>query len=317
MDRFSERIHFASAPVSWGVQDDPGPAWEQPYERILTEIVSAGYTGTELGPYGYFPTDPAILNKALQRMGLTLLSSFVPVPITDPSKTASVVEHVRRVGSLLSALEAEVLVLSDCQTPERRQIAGSVPVDGSKSLTAAQWKQVGGVIADVERAAAEFGLRLVFHPHVATFVETPAEVESLFEALAATHVGLCLDTGHCVYGGGDPTEEAKKYRSLLRYVHIKDVNATVLGEARRRKIDFETTVGAGVFSPIGKGCIDFEGFFRFLAESQYSGWAIVEQDVIYGKTAIPPVESMRASLEYLKEVVSRLGFSVGVAKQKA
>jgi inosose dehydratase len=316
MDRFSQRIRFASAPVSWGVQDDPGPAWEQPYERILTEIVSAGYTGTELGPYGYFPTDPAILNKTLQRMGLTLLSSFVPVPITDPLKTASVTEHVRKVGALLSALGAELLVLSDCQTPERRRIAGSVPVDGSKSLTAAQWKRVGSVVSDVERAASEFGLRLVFHPHVATFVETPMEVESLFQALAATDVGLCLDTGHCVYGGGDPTEEAKKYRSLLRYVHIKDVNATVLGEVRHRKFDFETAVGAGVFSPIGDGCIDFEGVFRFLAESQYLGWAIVEQDVIFGKTAIPPAESMRASLDYLKEVMSKLDFSEGVAKQK-
>jgi inosose dehydratase len=162
------------------------------------------------------------------------------------------------------------------------------------------------VIADVERAAAEFGLRLVFHPHVATFVETPAEVECLFDALAATHVGLCLDTGHCVYGGGDPSEEAKKYRSLLRYVHIKDVNATVLGEARRKKLDFEAAVGAGVFSRIGGGCIDFESFFRFLAETQYSGWAIVEQDVIYGKTAVPPAESMRASLDYLKNVVSKI-----------
>jgi len=316
MDRFSGRIHFASAPVSWGVQDDPGPAWEQGYEQIFQEIISAGYTGTELGPYGYFPTDPMVLNKTLQRMGLRLLSSFVPVPIADPSKIANVIEHVRRVGSLLSALGAKLLVLSDWQTSERRQIAGRVPVNASKSLSAAQWKQVGAVIGDVESAAAEFGLCLVFHPHVATFVETPLEVESLFNALAATQVGLCLDTGHCVYGGGDPTEEARKYRSLLRYLHIKDVNASVLGEARRKKLDFEGAVGAGVFSRIGEGCIDFEAFFRFLAESQYSGWLVVEQDVIYGKAAIPPVESMRASLDYLKKVISKLESSVSIAQQK-
>ena len=316
MDRFSERIHFASAPVSWGVQDDPGPAWEQPYERILEEIVSAGFTGAELGPYGYLPTDSAVLKKALQAKGLKLLSSFVPVPITDSSKTASVVQHVRRVGSLLSAMGAELLVLSDCQSQERRRIAGAVPVDGSKSLGAAQWKQVGAVIAEVERVAAEFGLRLVFHPHVATFVETPLEVECLFEALAGSHVGLCLDTGHCVYGGGDPSEEARKYCSLLRYVHIKDVNASVLGEARCRKLDFEAAVGAGVFSQIGDGCIDFDGFFRFLAESRYSGWAIVEQDVIYGKTTVPPVESMRASLNYLKNVISKIESSASMARPK-
>ena len=313
MDRLSGRIHFASAPVSWGVQDDPGPAWEQPYERVLQEIVSAGYTGTELGPYGYFPTEPAVLNQTLRRMGLTMLSSFVPVAISESAQTTKVIEHVRRIGSLLSALGAKLLVLADCQTPERRQIAGRVPVNGAKSLKAAQWKQVARVVGEVEKAAAEFGLELVFHPHVATFVETPAEVEYLFEAVAATHLGLCLDTGHCAYGGGDPTEEAKKYRSLLRYVHIKDVNAGVLGEARRRKLDFEGAVGAGVFSRIGDGCVDFEGFFRFLDQSQYSGWVVVEQDVIYGKAKVPPADSMLASLDYLKKVISNLEGSARVS----
>ncbi|MFZ0879395.1 MAG: sugar phosphate isomerase/epimerase [Candidatus Acidiferrales bacterium] len=306
MDKFSERIRFASAPVSWGVQDDPGPAWKQPYEQILQEIVSAGYTGTELGPYGFFPTDPGVLNKTLQRFGLTMLSSFVPVPVTEPSRVEKVIEHVRRVGVLLSALGAKLLVLADCQTPQRREIAGRVPVDGSKSLPPAQWKQVGAVVRQVEQAAAEFGLRVVFHPHVATFVETPMEVERLFDALAGTQVGLCLDTGHCVYGGGDPVDEARKYRSVLQYLHIKDVDAGILGEARRQKFNFEQAIGAGVFSRIGAGCIDFDGFFRFLAEIRYSGWAIVEQDVIYGKTLVPPVESMRASLTYLNNVLSNL-----------
>lgn len=306
MDKFSERIRFASAPVSWGVQDDPGPAWKQSYEQILGEIVSAGFTGTELGPYGFFPTDPAVLKETLQRFGLTMLSSFVPVPITEPALGEKVIEQVRRVGGLLFALGAPLLVLADCQTPQRREIAGRVPVDGSKSLTLAQWKGVGEIIRRVEQAAAEFRLRVVFHPHVATHVETPGEVQCLFDALAGAPIGLCLDTGHCVYGGGDPTDEARKYRSLLQYVHIKDINAHVLGEARRQKLDFEQAIGAGVFSRIGSGCIDFDGFFRFLAESRYCGWAIVEQDVIYGKTVIPPVESMRASLSYVRNIVSKL-----------
>jgi inosose dehydratase len=317
MDKFSEKIQFAAAPVSWGVQDDRGPAWEQPYERMLGEMVSAGYTGTELGPYGYFPADAAVLNETLQRLRLTLLSSFVPVPLTDPARVETVIEHVRRVGGLLSALGAKLLVLADCQTPERREIAGRVPVDGSKSLKLEQWKQVGAIIRQVERASAEFGLRVVFHPHVATFVETPFEVENLFNALADTPVGLCLDTGHCVYGGGDPVDEARKYGDRLEYVHIKDVDARILGEARSKKLNFEQAVGTGVFSRIGAGCIDFDAFFRFLAENRYAGWAIVEQDVIYGKTLVAPVESMRDSLGYLKNVVSKLDSGNQAAKTRA
>jgi inosose dehydratase len=302
----SEQFRFACAPVSWGVQDDPGPAWAQPYQSVLGEIASAGYTATELGPYGYFPTDPRILNETLQRLGLKLLSSFVPVPITDPSRVAQVIGHVRKVGALLSPLGAELLVLADCQTPERREIAGRVPIDGSKSLNASQWKAVANVIQDVVRAAEEFGLSLVFHPHVATFVETPGEVGCLFDVLGDTPVGLCLDTGHCVYGGGDPVDEATKYRSQLRYVHIKDINSHVLGAARRNHFNFEQAVGAGVFSSIGDGCIDFGSFFKLLTATNYAGWAVVEQDVIYGKTTVPPVESMCASLRYLNRVLLSL-----------
>jgi len=317
MAGISEHIHFASAPVSWGVQDDPGPAWSQPYERILDEILSAGYTGTELGPYGFFPVDPKILSEQLNRRGMSLLSSFVPVPLADPSKKHIAMDHVRKVGALLSALGAKLLVLSDAQTPKRRQLAGRVPVDGRESLSSEQWKQVASIIGEIERVAAEFGLSLVFHPHVATHVETPLEVEQLFDSLASTNVGLCLDTGHCVYGGADPTDEAKKYRSLLRYIHIKDINSQALGEARRRQLNFEEAVGAGVFSGIGQGCIDFEGFFRFLSGTQYAGWMVVEQDVIYGKTAVPPMESMRASLNYLKNVVYRLESGSSLAVKKA
>ncbi len=306
MTRFYERVQFACAPVSWGVQDDPGPAWEQPYERILDEILSAGYTGTELGPYGYFPTDPNILGESLNRRKMAMLSSFVPVPIADPLAKEKVIEHVCRVGALLSALGARLIVLADSQTPKRRQLAGRVPLDGRESLTNEQWRHVGVIMAEVERAAAEFGLSLVFHPHVATYVETPREVECFFDSVGSTQVGLCLDTGHCVYGGGDPTEEARKYRSLLRYIHIKDINAGVLGESRQNKRNFEEAVGAGIFSPIGQGCVDFPGFLCLLAADEYSGWMVVEQDVIYGKTAVPPVESMSVSLSYLKTAMIQL-----------
>jgi inosose dehydratase len=165
MPKFSDRVRFACAPVSWGVQDDPGPAREQPYERIFDEILSAGYTGTELGPYGYFPTDAKVLRESLNRRKMAMLSSFVPVPIANPFAKEKVIAHVRQVGKLLVDLGAGLLVLADSQTPKRRQLAGRVPSDRSESLTSAQRKIVGIIIAEVERAAAEFGLKLVFHPH--------------------------------------------------------------------------------------------------------------------------------------------------------
>src|SRR5262249_48914524 len=138
------------------------------------------------------------------------------------------------------------------------------------------------------------------------YVETTRETEQFFDAVSATKTGLCLDTGHCFYGGGDPVAEAEKYKRLLRYVHIKDINRSVLEQARAKALTFGQAVEAGVFTQIGEGCIGFPAFFRLLAKNGYTGWFVVEQDVKYGATPVPPAVSMAASLKHLQHVVNTL-----------
>ena len=307
MPTLPSRFQFASAPDSWGVLDYPGPSWEQSYQKMLDEMLSAGYTGTELGPYGFFPTDPAVLGPELEKRRLKLLGSFVPAVLSDPASSKVVVDHVRKVGGLLAALGAPFLVLADAQSEERDQIAGRVPADGSKGWTAEQWKQVGKVVAEAAAVTTEFGLDLVFHPHVSTYVETAAETETFYDVTSGTGIGLCLDTGHSLFAGDDPVAEAEKYRDILRFVHIKDVNQTVLEQARRKEMNFEQAIENNAFTIIGDGAIDFPAFFRVLEKNKYSGWLVVEQDVKFGATVRPPVESVAASLRYLNGVVAGLG----------
>ena len=300
------RFHFACAPDSWGVLDYPGPSWNQSYETMLDEMVAAGYTGTELGPYGFFPTDPAVLKPQLDKRKLKLLGSFVPVVLSDPASAGIAVEHIRKVGDLLAALKAPFLVLADAQSDVRNKISGRVPRDGSAGLTAAQWKNVAHVVEEAAKVSAEFGLDLVFHPHVATYVETPEECERFFDVTSHTGIGLCLDTGHCDYAGGDTITEAAKFASVLRFIHIKDVDTKVLAEARRRKLTFEEAIEEKVFTIIGQGSIDFPALFRLLEKNNYSGWMVIEQDVKFGATVVPPAESVAASLRYLHGVVADL-----------
>jgi inosose dehydratase len=307
MSGTKERFQFASAPDSWGVLDYPGPSWEQSYEKMLDEMVEAGYTGSELGPYGFFPTDAKILQPQLEKRKLKLLASFVPVKMTDPAASKAAMERIRKVGHLLAALKAPFLVMADDQSNERNAFSGRTYDKGCPTLSAEQWKHVGKIVADAEKVANEFGLDLVFHPHVATYVETPEECERFFDATSHTNVGLCLDTGHCVYGHGDSVKEAEKYKNKLRFVHIKDCNVKVLEEARRNKWTFEEAIEHKVFTIIGKGDIDFPAFFRTLVKNNYSGWMVVEQDVKFGATPIPPAESIAASLKYLRGVVKDLG----------
>ena len=306
MSGLKQRFLFACAPDSWGVLDYPGPSWEQSYEKMLDEMVEAGYTGTELGPYGFFPTDPEILKPQLRKRKLKLLGSFVPVEMTDPSAGKAVIDRIRKVGHLLATLKAPFLVMADDQSPERNAYSGRVYDTGCPTLSAHQWKHIGRIVADAEKVAQEFGLDLVFHPHVATYVESPEECERFFDSTSHTNVGLCLDTGHCVYGHGDSVKEAEKYKSKLRFVHVKDCDTEILDEARRSKWTFEEAIEHKVFTIIGQGGIDFPAFFRTLLKNGYSGWSVVEQDVKFGATEIPPKASVASSMKYLNGVIDSL-----------
>ena len=123
---------------------------------------------------------------------------------------------------------------------------------------------------------------------------------------AHTGIGLCLDTGHCEFGGGDTVTEATKFASVLRFLHIKDVDNRVLEEARPKKLNFEQAIEEKVFTIIGEGSIDFPGLFRLLDKNNYCGWMVIEQDVKFGATVVPPAESVAASLRYLRGVVRDL-----------
>src|SRR5438876_8946220 len=306
MGKMDQRFLFASPPDSWGVLDYPGPSWEQSNEKMLDEMMDAGYTGTELGPYGFFPTDPKVLEPQLAKRSMKLLGSFVTVNMGDRASGVAVIERIRKVGELLATLGAPFLVMADDQSDERNRFSGRAHDKDCPALTAEQWKHVGKIVADAEKVANEFELDLVFHPHVASYVETPEECEKFFDATSHTSVGLCLDTGHCVYGQGDSVKEAEKYKSKLRFVHIKDCNAKILDEARRKQWTFERAIEHQVFTVIGQGDIDFPAFFRTLAKNGYSGWSVVEQDVKFGDTTTSPAVSVATSLKYLQGVVSTL-----------
>jgi inosose dehydratase len=49
-------INIGNAPVSWGIMEVASWGGQKPYGEVLDEIAQAGYTGAELGSYGYFPT---------------------------------------------------------------------------------------------------------------------------------------------------------------------------------------------------------------------------------------------------------------------
>ena len=299
-------MRIGNAPVSWGIFEVEGLSADLSYQRVMDEIAVAGYQGTELGPWGFYPTDAAVLRTELDRRGLILASAFCPVDLTDPAEHTRAEELALGVAELLQSLGTHELILADPQRPARSRCAGrAAPTD---EMSSSAWLAMADGLNRIGRALAKRGMSAVFHHHAATYVETAREVDHVLEATDPELVGLCLDTGHAVYGGADPVAMLKRWSSRVRYVHLKDVDARALNRARAEHMDFETGVRAGVFCPLGDGCVDFAGVFALLREYSYDGWLIVEQDVIVddsnqvSATSPSPLDMARKSRTFLRKM---------------
>jgi inosose dehydratase len=293
-------IKIATAPVSWGVMEVEGWARKQSYGEVLDEMVRAGYTGTELGPYGFLPTDSTELKRELGKRNLTLLGAFVPLPLGRPEQHQKGMQEALVTARLLAANGAPFLVLADEMSEKRMAIAGSA--GESDGYTPAQWEDAARLIDCIARSAKEIGVRSVFHHHAGTYVETPGEVAKLLELTDPDLLGICLDTGHYLYGGGDPVEFARSQARRIWHLHLKDIRRNVLDQVRRDKIAYLDAIRLGVFSELGQGNVDLAGVIRELNAAGFDGWAVFEQDVDPTVPGTNPVAGATRSREYLRRV---------------
>lgn len=294
-------IKIATAPVSWGVimKDTPNvPHWD----TVLEQISEAGYTGTELGPYGFLSQDTSILRPRLNELGLTLISAYVQINLVDPSAKQDEYDETITSTKILSELGCEWVVLSDLlfASDNRAKRAGRIrPEDG---LSSDDWKNfVANANAYGKLALEEYGLKAVYHPHVGAFVETGEEVDRLMNDTDLRYLNLCLDTAHSTYAGDDPVDCARRLGSRLHYLHLKECDTDVLATIRENGWDYFKGVEVDVFPELSKGSVDFAGLLTVLQEIDFDGWAVVEQDIL-PDSGIDPLKSAKLNLAYLKDI---------------
>jgi len=295
-------IRIATAPVSWGILEVQGWGKQRPYGEVLDEIVQAGYTGTELGPYGFLPTDPKQLKSELAKRNLPLLGAFTPLPLAHAAQHDAALQSALEVARLLSQAGAMLLVLADEMSSARMAVAGSVD-ERRDGMNAQQWDGAARLLDRVARAGRELGLSSVFHHHCGTYIETPGEVERLLAMTDPQMLGLCLDTGHYVYGGGDPVDCARRHGKRIRHLHLKDVKPPVLERVRRERIPYLDAIRMGVFCELGQGGVDLTGVIHELTAAGFDGWAVFEQDVDPTQPGCNPLESATRSRNYLRKTV--------------
>ena len=290
-------ITIGSAPDSWGVWFPSDPQ-QTPWDRFMDEIVEAGYEWTELGPYGYLPTDLPTLRRELSSRGLKVTGTFAMANVEEPSLWGELKRQVLGAGERLAALDAKYLVLIDDTYTDLFTGEAIAP----KRLDDSAWGrfiETTHQVADIARD--RFGLQLVFHPHAETHVEYEDQIELFLEQTDPDRVSICFDTGHHAYRGGDPINFMRRHHDRIPYLHLKSIDLKIQEQVEAEGIPFAEAVKMDMFVEPSKGAVDFLAFRDLLQEIDYNGYAIVEQDM-YPAPFDKPLPIAKRTREYLREI---------------
>ena len=290
-------IQIGISPASWGVWFAADPR-QPPWERYLDEVAEAGYDWLELGAYGYLPTEPKILGRELENRGLRVSATHIFLNLAASAAWLQIQKEVTQVAHLLACVDAKFLLVipsSYCDTRTGQSL-------GPRLLDQDGWRRL---VETTNRVAnyvhASFGLRLAFHPHVETPVEYEDQIEALLSQTDPTRVGLCLDTGHHIYRGGDPVSFLRRYHDRIPYLHLKNADRDVLSRVESERLSFGCAVAIEVFCEPPTGLMDFIALRDVLHEISFEGWGIVEQGM-YPAPPDKPLPIAKRTRTYLRDI---------------
>lgn len=296
------KVRIGINPITWTNDDVPELGGDTPLETCLLETKQAGYAGTELG--GKFPRDAKVLKPIMTRYGLKVISGWYDGRCAEKDVKAEM-EAIGPHLTLLKEMGASHVVYADTSLGRHGAIWG--PISERPSLSAEQWPAYGRKLTELAERMADFGVRMAFHHHMGTIVETDEEVGLLMRHTGSA-VGLLYDTGHSIFSGGDPLALIEKHVKRVVHVHCKDARKHVLEKARREDMSFMGAVMEGIFTVPGDGCIDYGAILKVLAENDYSGWLVVEAEQDPKKAH--PLTYATLGFRNLSRLAKEAGFTV-------
>ena len=267
-------IRYGTNPIAWSNDDDHSLGGDIPLAQCLSDASRIGFEGIEKGHK--FPSDAATLEETLQRYGLAYVSGWHSLKLLERSveeEKAAIQPHL----DVLAALGCSVCIA--CETSGAVHGEVDVPLGDRPKLSVSDWSGFGAGVEAVARHCHDQGIRLAYHHHMGTVVETMEEIEA-FMAHAGPSTRLLLDTGHAAFAGADPVAVADRYMDRIVHIHAKNVRPAVRRKALAEGLPFLQAVRLGVFTVPGddEGCVDFPAVLRIAARHGYSGWLVAEAE---------------------------------------
>ena len=286
-------------PLTWTNDDMPELGGETPLATCLSEAKRAGYDGVELG--NKFPREAAKLAPIMAAHGLRIASGWYSGNLLT-----------RDVDAEMAAMRPhlELLLAMGCKAMVFAETTGCVHGDRKAKLAArrklsdGEMRTLGTRMTELGMLMEARGIKLAYHHHMGTVIETEAEVDALMAATGPS-VGLLLDTGHLTYAGGNPLAVAKRHGRRIAHVHCKDIRASLLAEAKTKDLSFLDAVLSGVFTVPGDGSVDYPPIFAELKRLKYAGWLVVEAEQDPAKAH--PLTYAKMGNDYLRAETAKIG----------
>lgn len=292
-------VKIATAPCSWGVWYADGTPSGTPWQTFLDQAAAAGYKALELGPDGYLPTDEAVLREELTRRGLEVCSGTCCYQFDRYSSFEDFRPAVEALCRRLTAFGAKYLVAMD-------ESDVGLYSEKKAGFAPAVWDGfLGKIKAMGDFTRSEFGIDVVYHPHIKSMIETEQEIVRLMDY---TGLDLCFDTGHHAYVNGDgrrgetsAIDFMRRFADRIAYLHFKNVDFAVFQRVQAEHLDSDTAFDQDVMCDLADGIIDFTALKQTIDAIGFDGIGVIEQDMPRATTE-QAFAAAKRNLEYLRQV---------------
>jgi inosose dehydratase len=270
-----KNIKLGIAPIAWAEDDMPEYGKETTFLQIIDEIKLTGYEGTEVGCK--FPHDAAFMKAELDRRGLENITQWFSAYLNEQPYwmvERDFIDH----ANFLKATGATLINVSDQSFSVQHR--SSTPFTDKPVLKEAQWKELGDGLNKLGKIAKDKGMKIVYHHHMTTTVQTAEEIDKLMEHTDPEYLSLIYDTGHLAMSGEDYLKVLDKHFDRIAHIHLKNIRKDVVDKCRKNGLSFLKSVLEGAFTVPGdpEGCVDFPSVFKILEERNYKGWLVVEAE---------------------------------------
>lgn len=267
-------ILFGTNPIAWTNDDDVSIGAHLTLDDCLSDCRTIGFDGIEKGHL--MPDDGTALKARLGDYGLRFVGAWHSTNLlvndlaTEKAALMKTIDMIRAAGgSHINACECSNTVHGN----------DAVAVNDRPIMTDAEWQRFSEGYEALSVFAAEQGVPMGYHHHMGTIIESPEDIDR-FMAMAGPATRLLLDTGHCLFGGGDPAVLARKHMHRVTHIHAKNIRRPIMDQVRAERLSFLEGVRRGVFTVPGdpEGCVDFPPVLAAAAQAGYAGWLVIEAE---------------------------------------